>query len=143
MTAEFTAEALGLLRECRVAHLATIAEDGRPRMVPVCYAPVDGRVVISHDQKPKRRGALARFRDIARDPRVTLLADRYDDDWTRLAWVRVEGTAAALMQGGEWPEAIAALRNRYRQYAAMALEDTALMVITPTRVTAWAWGQPR
>ena len=89
--AGFEPEAAVLLEECRVAHLATIAEDGRPRMVPVCFAAVDGRVVISHDQKPKRRGALARFRDIARDPRVTLLADRYDDDWTKLAWVRVEG----------------------------------------------------
>ncbi|MFN8506780.1 MAG: TIGR03668 family PPOX class F420-dependent oxidoreductase [Dehalococcoidia bacterium] len=141
--AGFEPEAAALLEECRVAHLATIAEDGRPRMVPVCFAAVDGRVVISHDQKPKRRGALARFRDIARDPRVTLLADRYDDDWTKLAWVRVEGTAAALMRGGEWPEALAALRGRYRQYQAMALEETALMVITPGRVTWWHWGKPR
>nr|WP_289012213.1 TIGR03668 family PPOX class F420-dependent oxidoreductase [uncultured Candidatus Microthrix sp.] len=139
----FDAEALALLTECRVAHLATIAEDGRPRMVPVCFAAVDGRVVISHDQKPKRRGALARFRDIARDPRVTLLADRYDDDWTKLAWVRVEGTAEGMPRGEAWPEAVAALRARYRQYAAMALEETALMVITPVRVTSWHWGKPR
>ena len=123
----------------RVARLGTIARDGRPHLVPVCYAVVGGRFAIAIDEKPKRAGQLARISNIERDPRVTLLFDRYDDDWERLAWVRVEGRAKVLVAGSEWPEALDALRARYRQYAGMSLESLPLIAVTPERVVGWRW----
>ena len=131
---------LELVAECRVARLGTIAADGRPRLVPVCYAVVGGSVVIAVDEKPKGGGRLARLRDIARDPRVTMLVDRYEDDWTRLAWVRIEGRAAVQERGEEHPAALEALRARYPQYREMRIEKLPLIVITPERVVGWRWG---
>lgn len=129
-----------LLDETPVARLATIAPNGRARLVPVCYAiDGDGRIAIAIDEKPKRTGELARVRDIVREPRVTLLVDHYDDDWTRLAWVRVEGTATVLERGDAWPSALAALRHRYAQYATMALEERPVIAITIERALAWRW----
>jgi PPOX class probable F420-dependent enzyme len=129
-----------LLGECRVGRLGTIAAEGWPRLVPVCYALVDGAAVIAVDEKPKRGGRLARLRDIDRDPRVTLLVDRYDDDWARLAWVRIEGRAAVRQRGDERPDALEALRVRYAQYRSMGLEALPLIVVTPERVVGWRWG---
>lgn len=127
-----------LLGDCRVARLGTIAPDGPPRLVPVCYALVEDAIVIAIDEKPKSTTDLARVRDIRRDPRVTLIVDRYDDeDWSRLAWVRVDATAEVLATGSEWPEGLTALRARYPQYATMALESLPLLRLTPTRVAAW------
>jgi len=130
---------IALLEECRAARLATVAASGRPHLVPVCYALCDGRVVIPVDEKPKRGGRLARLRNVGRDPRVALLADRYVEDWRRLAWVRVDGDALVLERGDEWPAAIERLRERYPQYEAMALEALPLIVISPRRVAGWRW----
>lgn len=71
------------------------------------------RIAISIDEKPKGDPrAIARLRNIARDPRVTLLVDRYDDaHWERLAWVRLHGRAEVFDSGGEWPEALLSLRE--------------------------------
>ncbi len=127
------------LEETRVGRLATIAADGRPHLVPVCYALVGERIAIAIDEKPKRPGSLARVRNIERDPRVTLLADCYSDDWAELAWVRIDGRATTVQAGSEWPEALAALRSRYPRYSAMALEGLPLVAIAVERVVSWSW----
>lgn len=132
---------VALIAELRVARLGTVGVRGQPHLVPVCYAWVEGRFAIAVDEKPKRSGRLARMRNIERDPRVTLLFDRYDDDWSKLAWVRVEGAAEVRSTGSEWPEALEALRARYPQYAGMSLESLPLIAITPERVTGWRWAE--
>ena len=66
--------------------------------------------------------------------------DRWDEDWTRLAWLRAEGTAELLGPGRDGPEhasAVAALRDRYPQYASHRLEERPLIRITIERVTEW------
>lgn len=135
-----------LLEEERFGVLATIAPDGHPRLVPVCYAVVQGEhapltaIAIAIDEKPKRAAAeLARLRDLRRDSRCTLLVHRAAEDWERLAWVRVEAGAAVLEAGSARPDALDALRARYRQYAAMALEARPLILLDPTRVVSWRW----
>ncbi len=134
-----------LLEDERSATLGTIARDGRPQLVPVCHALVGGNVAIAIDEKPKRGGALARVRNIERDPRATLLVDRYEERWERLAWVRLECDASVLARGDAWPEALDALRRRYPRYRAMALEGTPLIRLRPTRIVGWRWrdGQAR
>lgn len=132
-----------LLTSLPVARLATIAASGRPRLVPVCFALLDDTIVIAIDEKPKLAGpALARLRDIRRDPRVTFLADRYEDDWRQLAWVRVDGRAVILARAEARPLALEALRGRYPRYQAMALESLPLIEITAEKVVGWRFAPP-
>ena len=107
------------------AHLATADAAGRPHVVPVCFAYVDGRIYIAIDEKPKRSLRLKRLRNIEENPRVSLVFDRYDEDWSRLGWVMVSGTATIIDGGQEHEVAVAALRERYEQYRSMTLEGTA------------------
>ncbi|MGI8927290.1 MAG: TIGR03668 family PPOX class F420-dependent oxidoreductase [Tepidiformaceae bacterium] len=128
---------VALLEECRVARLAKLSAGGQSHLVPVCYALVGSEVAIPVDEKRKKPGRLARLRNIDRDARATLLIDRYEDDWTRLAWVRLECEARVLERGDERPVALAALRARYPQYGAMALEGLPLILLTVRRVVGW------
>jgi PPOX class probable F420-dependent enzyme len=134
-----------LLRVARRAILATHRRDGTARLVPVCYALLDTesglRVVTPLDAKPKavrdvRR--LARVRDIRDRPEVVLLVDRWSEDWSRLAWLRLEGRALLVEPDGEFQAAaVRALEERYPQYTAMDLERAPLIVIEPTAVRSW------
>ena len=126
-----------LLDVCRVARLGTISPGGRPRLVPVCYALVGDRIAIAIDEKPKESTDLARLRDLRRDPRATLLVDRWSEDWSELSWVRVDATAAILDEGAGWLEALIALRDRYPQYSGMDLESRPMIALTPVRVVDW------
>jgi PPOX class probable F420-dependent enzyme len=131
------------LTATRRAVLVTVAADGRPRPVPICFVlDDDGPAVYTPlDDKPKRTDdplALARVRDISADPRVSILADRWDEDWTRLAWLRADGRGALLMPGpGEHARAVEALRATYPQYEAHRLDDRPLIRIDIERVTTW------
>jgi PPOX class probable F420-dependent enzyme len=102
----------------RVARLATVDAHGRPHLVPIVFALDADRVYHAVDHKPKRTTALRRLDNIAAEPRVSLLADEYDDgDWSRLWWVRADGLARVLDAGCEEARAaIALLCERYAQY---------------------------
>ena len=136
----------GFVAVARRASLATIAPDGRPRLVPVCFVLLEDVVYTPIDEKPKRGTdprALARVRDVTDRPAVTLLVDRWDDDWGRLAWVRLYGTATLLeprLGPTAHARAIAALRAKYPQYEAHALERRPVIRIAIERVVAW--GEP-
>nr|WP_211335897.1 TIGR03668 family PPOX class F420-dependent oxidoreductase [Nocardia pseudobrasiliensis] len=108
-------------RAQRIARLATVSADGRPHLVPVTFAaeprePDDAVVVIAVDHKPKTTTALRRLRNIAENERVSLLADEYDEDWTRLWWVRSDGVARVLTAGPQHRIAIDWLTTKYEQY---------------------------
>jgi PPOX class probable F420-dependent enzyme len=101
----------------RVARLATIRPDGAPHLVPVVFA-TDGDVVwIAVDDKPKRTRELRRLANVEADPRVSVLADRYDDDWSLLWWVRGDGHARVLRDPGSVNRAAARLGMKYAQHA--------------------------
>jgi PPOX class probable F420-dependent enzyme len=112
------AEARALFATAPVARLATVRADGSPHLVPVCFALAGEAIYTAVDHKPKSTSALARLRHIAAEPRVALLADRYDEDWSRLWWVRVDGDAAVVSSPRERERALAALADAYPQYAA-------------------------
>jgi len=117
----------------RVARLATIGPDGRPHLVPIVFAFWNDNMVTAIDDKPKRTRRPTRVLNIERDPRVTVLVDHYEDDWNRLWWVRIDGTARIL---GESAEAAALLISKYPQYRNHRLDPVVL--ITPSAVTGWA-----
>jgi PPOX class probable F420-dependent enzyme len=121
----------------RVARLATADTFGRPHLVPVCFAYLDGAFYTPVDEKPKRSLRLKRLRNIAQNHRVALLLDEYDDDWSRLAWLMVQGEAEVLQSGPEHARALEALRQRYPQYRDMDLESRPVIRIVPRRVLFW------
>ncbi len=125
----------------RVAHLATADAAGQPHVVPVCFVYHDGALWIAIDEKPKRGTRLKRLRNIAENPRVSLVFDRYDEDWSRLGYVLVQGVACVIERGEREPQALAALRQKYPPYREMALEERPLIRVTPERVSAWREGE--
>ena len=130
-----------MLRESRVGRLGTASADGQPLVVPVCYA-FYGRIIYSAlDAKPKRVAprSLARVRNIEANPRVSLTIDHYDEEWSRLAYVIVQGRATMLSTGDELARGVEQLREKYPQYRAMGLgRESALVIrIEPVRITAW------
>ena len=133
----FSAEQVRFTESQRVAHLATADANGRPHVVPVCFAYLNRRIYIAIDEKPKRSLRLKRLRNIEENPRVALVLDRYDEDWSRLAWVLVQGTAAVLDRGPEHGRALTALREKYPQYLEMALEGRPVISVTAERVSSW------
>ena len=104
------------LTAARVARLATIDPDGRPHLVPIVFA-VDGDTIYSAvDRKPKRSRSLRRIENARVRPDVTILIDNYDDDWSRLWWLRLRGSARVLDGGPEHDRALTLLREKYPQY---------------------------
>lgn len=100
----------------RVARLATLDADGRPHLVPIVFALAGDTVYTAVDEKPKRSRALRRIENARERPDVTVLVDRYDEDWTQLWWVRIRGRARVLDEGEEAAAALEALRAKYPQY---------------------------
>src|SRR5947207_15315834 len=124
----------------RVARLATADAEGNPHVIPVCYAFDGSRFYTPLDEKPKRvaESKLRRVRNIAARPEVALVIDQYDDDWSRLGYVLVQGRAELLApEDAIHAHALELLRERYSQYRTMALEKNAVIVITPDHVTYW------
>jgi len=135
--------ALAMLREARVGRLATADAAGRPLLVPVCFA-FDGAALYSAvDDKPKRTRDLRRLRNVRENPHASLLVDVWDEDWTRLAWVSVEGHADVLNAGADFTRALELLRGKYPQYRTMDLEREGVVLrLHADRVLAWRAAGP-
>lgn len=132
--AEFDAAAM--FAESPVAMLATSGADGAPHIVPVVFA-VHGDVVYTAvDAKRKSTRRLRRLANIESNPRVSLLVDHYDDDWSQLWWVRADGEAAIHYSGEEMASGYALLRKKYLQYQRIAL-DGPVVTIHVQRWSSW------
>jgi PPOX class probable F420-dependent enzyme len=121
----------------RVGRLATVGADGRPHLVPCCFA-LDGDVVLSAvDAKPKSTLALRRLDNVRARPAVGLLVDHYDDgDWSALWWVRVDATARVVTGGPEREAALDVLAAKYAQYRERR-PPGAVLVLEDLRWRAW------
>jgi len=134
-----TRKALRLLRSARVAHLATADRSGRPLVIPICFV-FDGNHIYSPiDEKPKRIAPrkLKRLRNIDENSHVSLVIDRWDEDWRKLAYILVPGRAKILLAGPKHRRAVSLLRRKYRQYHSMAIETRPMIAITPTAFKIW------
>jgi PPOX class probable F420-dependent enzyme len=134
----------------RSATLATIAPDGRPRLVPICFVVGHDdrfgrpRLYSPLDEKPKRSADphdLARVQDLLVLPDASLLVDRWSEDWTRLGWLRLHGRGQLLEpephEREEHAIAIAALRDKYPQYGTHELEHRPIIRVTIDRALSW------
>jgi len=119
-----------------VARLATVDADGRPHLVPCCFAVEDDVAYSVVDHKPKRSARLRRLDNIRAHPEVCLLVDHYEDDWSTLWWVRLDGTARVLADGPEYERAVSLLCAKYAQYRATPPSGAVVAI----DITAWrAW----
>jgi PPOX class probable F420-dependent enzyme len=122
----------------RVARLATADAAGRPHVVPICYALIQNKVYFTIDEKPKKKPtALKRLANLRANPVAALVVDRYDEDWSRLGWVMLQGPAEVLASGAEHDQAQARLRARYPQLAAMRIEGLPVVAVRVDHVASW------
>jgi coenzyme F420-0:L-glutamate ligase/coenzyme F420-1:gamma-L-glutamate ligase len=152
MTSVLAADRRAFIESRRTATWATLSGTGQPRLVPICFVLADphaeeaARPVLYSplDEKPKRSRdvrCLARVRDIAERPRVTLLFERWDEDWSHLAWLRASGTASVV---GSWEDAeahrrvVQALRTKYPQYRSQAIDASPLIRVVIDEVVGWS-----
>jgi len=126
-----------LLENARVAHLGLLDADGHPRVLPVTFTLLRGAAWTVVDDKPKARpGAeLARLRWLRARPQSALTVDRYDDDWTRLAWVQLIGDTTVMELAGH-ERVVEALADRYEQYRRRRPPGPLLRLV-PRRVVYW------
>lgn len=121
------------LRGARVAVMATIKPDGGPHVVPIVFAVIGERIVTAVDGKPKSTSRLRRLANLDANPSVSLLVHHYEEDWSGLWWIRIDGRATVVAAD---PEAIEALRRRYRQYETVDLVGPVIS-IEITAMRSW------
>jgi PPOX class probable F420-dependent enzyme len=106
-----------LVANARVARLATVGADGRPHLVPICFALARDVVYNAVDHKPKRSRSLRRLTNLEATGQACILVDEYSEDWSALWWVRLDGHGRVVDDPSEVGTALAALAAKYPQYA--------------------------
>ncbi len=106
-----------LVSSARVGHLATVGSNGAPHVVPVCFSLVGDVAYSCVDDKPKKSRRLRRIVNIEATRQACLLIDEYEDDWSRLWWVRLDGSGRVVDDLAEVATARTALAGKYAQYA--------------------------
>jgi PPOX class probable F420-dependent enzyme len=124
------------IADSRVARLATVDADGRPHLVPIVFVLAGDTLYSAVDAKPKRSRKLRRIENARRRPDVTVLIDHYDEDWTRLWWVRLRGEARVLDGGEEAANALVLLAAKYEQYR-KAAPGLPVLAIDIAELRAW------
>src|SRR6266571_6751919 len=138
---DLSARARELLTTARVAHLATSDQYARPHVVPIVFVWREAVLYTPLDRKPKRDDdwhALRRVRNIETNGRVAIVVDRYDEDWSELGWVLLEGVATILESGEERDSAATALREKYEQYETISLDERPVVRVAIERSVEWS-----
>lgn len=129
-------EARERLAAARIARLATAGNDRQPHLVPVTFA-VDGeQIYIAIDHKPKTTVNLRRLRNIRENPKVTILADHYTEDWAALWWARADGHATIVEDDRRRDHPLDVLAAKYEQYRQMRPAGP-VIVIDAANWTGW------
>ncbi|HUR71920.1 MAG TPA: TIGR03668 family PPOX class F420-dependent oxidoreductase [Candidatus Limnocylindrales bacterium] len=136
---KLSSHASRLLNYARTAHLATTDNSGQPHVIPICFV-FDRKYFYSPiDEKPKRAAPskLKRLTNIRENPKVALVVDHYEENWRKLAYVLVFGTARILQSGAKHRSAVKLLRRKYRHYRSMAIHQRPMIAITAKRIVRW------
>jgi len=120
-----------------VARLATVDADGRPHIVPICFALDEQTLYFAVDSKPKQTTNLKRLRNIAANPAISVLVDHYEADWDKLWWVRLDGVARVVTDDGEVKKALRLLAARYSQYRATTPAGP-VVAVAVAGMTGWS-----
>lgn len=147
----FDADWRAFIESRRSATLATVSGAGQPRLVPICFVlgdevPQGAHVVLYTplDEKPKRAADvhdLARVRDIAERPTVSVLFERWDEDWSQLAWLRARGRASIIepdKQPRTHQRLVAAMRAKYPQYGTHRIDTAPMIRVVVDEISTWS-----
>lgn len=139
MAKQLTKKERVFIHSGRVAHLATADKKGQPHVIPICYVFVGKELYSPIDEKPKKSSPLQlkRIRNILANPHVSVVVDKYDDDWRKLAYVLITGRTKILLGGQKHKRAVLLLRRKYPQYRKMAIQDRPMIQIQPTHWKSW------
>lgn len=141
MRAEPSEKQIGILESARVARMATVDPGGMPHIVPVCFVYASGVIFTPIDKKPKASDAnsLKRIKNINSNPNVSFMIDKYYEDWQRLFFLKISGSASIIERGDEYDNSLMRLCERYPQYIDMDLLNLGLPVIkiTPHKIVSW------
>ncbi len=120
-----------------VAYLATVGAEGRPHQVPIVFAYLNGLFWSPVDGKPKSGTELTRVHNLRANPWMSLLLEEYDEDWSRLWWIRIDGEGSVTQPANA--DAISALEEKYPQYQEIPVltESSTMLCITPTKTVSW------
>ncbi|MEO7803656.1 MAG: TIGR03668 family PPOX class F420-dependent oxidoreductase [Actinomycetota bacterium] len=121
-------ENLASLLRARRGYLGTVGPDGTPNVVPVCFTWAGDAIWTSVDGKPKSTDRLQRVRNIEADARVSFTVDRWDEDWSKLAWLQAKGNAVILGKSIEADKATEALESKYSQYLEVPLNGPVIRI---------------
>jgi len=122
----------------RVARLATVGPKGQPHLVPVCFALAGDRIVSAVDRKPKTTSALRRLDHVRAHPAVSLLVDHYDEDWSQLWWIRVDGVGSVMDPGPALDGMLVALHEKYRDKYGLHPPEGPAIVVEVQRWVGWS-----
>jgi PPOX class probable F420-dependent enzyme len=126
------------LDEASMARLATVRDDGKPHLVPIVFVSDGDTLYFAVDAKPKRTQNLQRLRNITANPSVSVLVDHYEDDWTRLWWVRADGVARVVTDEAQARRATDLLVEKYVQYR-NARPEGPVVAVQIDRITGWSF----
>lgn len=129
-------DAVELFSGAAVAALATAGRDAAPHVVPVVFAVEGDTIYTAVDAKRKSTHRLRRLANIEANPRVSLLAEHYSEDWNELWWARADGLAAVHHDGEQMAIGYGLLRAKYVQYERTAL-DGPVVTIAVTHWSSW------
>ena len=124
----------------RVARLATSDQNTQPHVIPICFEiGNDSTIYSAIDEKPKCGdfNALKRIRNIRDNPRVSVLFDKYTENWEKLAYVLIRGEAQLKTEGVEREYGEKILREKYRQYRNYLTPGCPVIVIYPQNTFSW------
>ena len=129
------------IEKARIARLATVNSQSQPHLVPVVFVFDDNYFYLPVDEKRKtvKPEKLKRILNIKKNPHVALLIDEYNEDWTRLAFVMIQGKASIVSRLREdtWPrEAYKKLMTKYPQYQKIRLSEISI-IIKPEKISSW------
>ena len=140
-----TDEQQEFLEAARVARFASADRTGQPHVLPVCFALLDNAVCFTIDEKPKKQPGkqLKRLRNLMENPKAALVVDHYEEDWSRLGWVMIQGRADILEAGDTHDRAQSRLRERYPQLRTMLIDALPVITIRIDHVSSWGSLDPR
>ena len=140
MTERLSTRSIELVTLERVARLATADQYARPHIVPIVFVyeppfvftPIDGKRKSVEDWRDLRR-----IRNVETNGRASVLVDVYSENWSKCAWVRIDGVAEILTEGDDHRHALNLLAGKYKQYEGMPLRDAQVIRVRIEHVSQW------
>jgi len=131
-----------LIKRAKVARLATVDQKSHPYVVPVVFVFHENSFFIPLDEKVKTVNArkLKRVKNIEKNPNVTLLIDKYQNDWKKLFFLMIHGKATVIdgKNNKLMYKIHKLLISKYPQYKKIGVGNSCIK-ITPHGITHWKY----